>query len=173
MNEAKIFAEKLARRYGLKIAYDKAIPDFDSTGIEGVSVFNWGEVIIFERNIRTPERFIEVVRHEIMGHFAIRKALTKLELKTICEHVADHHSGTNLYEAIRLQYGDNPANIGEEIMANIAEQEIKRDVWPSRMHPAYSTQWIKNFLLECHIVSDLRTHYDQSNIEFACCRKLG
>lgn len=166
------YGHKLASRYGIKLEVDSKVPGLDDiSGVEAVSVFNWGIVVVYPENIKSQARFEEVMRHEILGHYAIRKCLASGELKTICERVAAAQQGTQLHDDIQRAYGDDAAIIGEEIMANLAELEYKPDFFPL-LHPTYSLSWIQDFLLQCHVVSDLRTYHDESNIEFACCRVL-
>lgn len=165
------YARDLARIYGIDIEIDSTIPGLDdTTGVEAVSVFAWNKVAFFPDNIQSQERLNQVARHEILGHFAMRRCLSKDELAQICREVSIHHSGSNLFCDIVRVYGYDPDVVGEEIMASMAEQHNHHI--PDVMYAKFSTPWIRNFLKKCSVSAMYRTYHDERNLEFACCRTL-
>lgn len=163
------YGSHLCAKYDITLAIDERIDELpDITDIEAISVFSRDTVIVYPQNITDSARFREVMRHEVLGHFVLRRTHTKDELEQLAVMVAGFNCQSPLFKSINRAYsGSTVAMLGEEFIASTMErEEYTKHAKPVKLSPP----WIWARMKELQRPAQMRIWYDERNHDVACCR---
>lgn len=162
------YGSHLCAKYDIDFRIGEVLDELpDITDIEAISVFSRDTVIVYPQNIRDSARFREVMRHEVLGHFVLRRTHTFDELRNLCIMVAAANSHSPLFSRIQKAYGVSSVEmLGEEFIASVME----RDEYRTHRVANLSAPWIWDRMKSLQRPAQLRMSYDERNHDVACCR---
>lgn len=161
------YATNLCAQYDIDFQIDMKIDALpDVTGIEAISVFSLDTVIVYPANIIDSDRFRAVMRHEVHGHFVLRRTHTAEELRDLARQVVAKNRKSPLFKMVAKAYDGSPVEmLGEEFVAATMEREPGKHDFA-----AFGPAWLYRYMRTLQNIARMRMTYDERNHDVACCR---